>query len=177
MKTHFKTLIVIIFTLFSTNALLNAHVEYVSTAMSDALIMEYGYPVNIDYSYYWTGGCFSTEGAPLPWGQFNGEIDKTYFIGGDCNDFWLDIDFNMISGDDKVLIYELDYYNNLVVTAVINGCNDFENLEYSYQHMLINREAFVYLRIIKTSADVPSLYYNDSYYMFRGIYWWLHSNQ
>lgn len=174
MRTHFKTVIFLFIAIFCFCSQLNAkEVDYVSNATSDALIMQYGYPSSIDYSNAWTGGCYSTEGAPLPWGKFNGIIDETYFIGGDCSNFELDIDFNMISGNDKVLIYELDYNNNLVITAIINGENKFENYEYEYQNFIPNREAFVYLRIIKSSKDDPSLYINSFYY-FRGIYWWLY---
>ncbi len=180
MKTLFRNFLFVILFLFCYNISSNAYysgydeIMPISASESNALIMEYGYPVNINYSCIRYGGCYTTEGAPLPWGEFNGYIDKTYFIGGDCVNFRLDIDVNMVEGADKVLIYELDYNYNLVVSAVIHGHSQFRNVYYDYQHILPNREAFIYLRVIKNSDDDPS-FYDDSYYNFRGIYWWVNN--
>ena len=143
----------------------------ISQYESDALMVQYGYPANTDFSYCTSGGCYSTEGAPLPWGQFNGIVDRTFFVGGDCLDFELELNVCMASGD-RVLIYELDDSNNLVVTAVINGNGDFLMTSYCYKHFKPNREAFVYVRVLKVSDDTPDEYVDyDTFYMFRGIWW------
>lgn len=155
----------------------DGHIYYLDDQESQQYTSIYGCPTVLDYSCYTLGGCYSTEGAPLPWGEFNDYIDKTYFVGGDCYYLTLDIDFNMIP-TDQILIYEPNINGNMVVTAVVYGTCGFENLTYHYKNVNINREAFVYIRVLKTDpdGDNPSSYSN-SYYTFRGVHWWCYRNQ
>lgn len=179
MKTTFKLVLTTLAILVSINCVSQnwsiQNVEYLDAQSSQIYTSIYGCPTILDYSCYTDGGCYSTEGAPLPWGEFNGNIDKTYFVGGDCYTLSLDIDINMVNTDDQVLIYEPDNNNNMVVTAVINGNCGFENYSYIYKNVSSYRAAYVYIRVIKTSPDDPSLY-NNSYYTFRGICWWCSRN-
>ncbi len=94
-----------------------SQISYLDDQESQEYTLIYGCPTVLDYSCNTLGGCYSTEGAPLPWGEFNGYIDKTYFVGGDCYDLTLVIDFNMIP-TDQILIYEPNNNGNMVVTAV-----------------------------------------------------------
>ena len=186
MKTIQK-LFIIVSILFSvvlaSNAINDCYptntISYLNDQESQYYTSIYGCPTILDYSCYTSGGCYSTEGAPsLPWGEFNGYIDKTYFVGGDCYDLTLNIDFNMVS-TDQILIYEPNINGNMVVTAVVHGSNGFENLIYNYKNMNINREARVYIRVLKAylyeEDDDPSSFSN-CYYSFRGVFWWCYRN-
>lgn len=80
---------------------------------------------------------------------------------------------------DQILIYEPNINGNMVVTAVVHGSNGFENLIYNYKNMNINREARVYIRVLKAylyeEDDDPSSFSN-CYYSFRGVFWWCYRN-
>ena len=140
----------------------------------------------IDYSFTDAGGRYSTEGAPLPWGTFNGEFTKNYFVGGDCLN--MSVYFNVnITPDDYIYIYEKNYQNEWVWTGYINYINEQAPVSiqsFSYQlkypgsqypgSIGYGKEGYIIVRVVKQGQDldIPELYPYGGYNTFIGVYWW-----
>lgn len=148
--------------------------------MSYSEFTAYGVPNNFDYTCSWGGGPYLVEDDPN--GDFLGQFDKTFIVGGDC--YRLKMDFCvMITDCDLAIIYEKPNpnINAYEITGVISNYSlglpipQYTNTQYISKYQSPGH--VVYVRVIKSSGDSVTDYYplpntnTSSFYVFRGFYW------